>query len=394
MTITMKDIAKDLGVSVVTVSKVLRNHSDISAETRKRVHKRMRELNYRPNLVARALHTGRTSMIGLIVPDLVDPFFSLVAKGILTKLKVKDYGLIISSSEDDPQLEKREIDKMLARGVEVLILSSTQPDLKSLRRVEDQKVPFILLNRKTHELEASFVSVDEVAAGIQATTHLIDVGCKTIAHIAGLKGSVALDRQTGYSMTLAKHGLALPPEYLVVRGHIDESSDTAGYEGMKGLLQLNPRPDGVFCCNDAIAIWAMRAIFEAGLRIPGDIAIVGCGNAHYDDHLQVPLTSIDQDSLGLGATAAKLALNIVNQKSQASHKALWLDSKLVVRASSLRSPDRDRIFKHGNESPDPDSQALSHRGPGGVAGSRESVPDPARASPVDLGSPAAKKRRS
>ena len=356
MAITMKDIAKDLGVSVVTVSKVLRNHSDISAETRKRVHRRMKEFNYRPNLVARALHTGRTNMIGLIVPDLIDPFFSQVAKGILTKLKVKNYGLIISSSEDDPRLEKHEIDKMLARGVELLILASTQAELKSLRRMGDQEVPYILLNRKTPELETSFVSIDEVATGIQATTHLIDVGCKTIAYIAGLKGSVALDRQAGYSMTLAKHGLTLPPEYLAVRGHIDDSSDTVGYEGMKGLLQLNPRPDGVFCCNDAIAIWAMRAIFEAGLRIPADIAVVGCGNAHYDDLLRVPLTSIDQDSLGLGATAAKLALNIVNQKSQGSHKALWLESRLVVRASSLRSPDRDRISEQGNESADPDEK--------------------------------------
>jgi len=197
------------------------------------------------------------------------------------------------------------------------------------------------LNRKVPELEASFVSMDDVAAGIQATTHLIDVGCKTIAHIAGLKGSAALDRQRGYSMTLAKHRLTPQPEYLVVGGQIDDSSDAAGYEGMKRLLQLHPRPDGVFCCNDAIAIGAMRAIFEAGLKIPEDVAIVGCGNTPYDDLLRVPLSSVEQDSLGLGATAAKLALNIVNQKSQASHKSLLLESRLVVRASSLRSADQN-----------------------------------------------------
>ena len=110
---------------------------------------------------------------------------------------------------------------------------------------------------------------------------------------------------------------------------------------MKQLLQLHPRPDGVFCCNDAIAIGAMRAIFEAGLKIPEDVAIVGCGNTPYDDLLRVPLSSVEQDSLGLGATAAKLALNIVNQKSQASHKSLLLESRLVVRASSLRSADQN-----------------------------------------------------
>jgi LacI family transcriptional regulator len=336
MAITMKDIARDLGVSVVTVSKVLRNHSDISAETRKRVQQRMKELNYQPNPAARALHTGRTNLIGLIVPDLVHPFFSQVAKGISARLRSKEYGLTISSSEDDPQLEKREIDQMLARRVDVLILASTQSDPKSLRRIEDQGVPYILLDRKIPNLEANFVGIDDVIVGTQATTHLIEIGCKTIAHIAGPKVSTALDRQTGYSMTLAKHGLVLPSGYLVARGHMDDSGDVSGYEGMKLLLQCDPRPDGVFCCNDPIAMGAMRAILEAGLKIPEDVAVVGCGNLHYDDFLLVPLTSIDQDSSGLGASAAKLALSIVKNKSQATPKTILLGSKLVVRASSQR----------------------------------------------------------
>jgi LacI family transcriptional regulator len=337
MAITMKDIAKDLGVSAVTVSKVLRNHSEVGAETRKRVQQRMKELNYRPNPAARALHTGHTNLIGLIVPDLVDPFFSQVTSGILTKLKMKNYGLIISSSKHDLQLEKREIDRMLAYRVEVLILASPQSDLKSFLRLEDQDVPYILLSRKLSELQANSVGADDVAAGIQATSHLIDAGCKTVAHIAGPELDSALDRQRGYSMTLAKHGRTLPPEYLVGPGNIDGFGDAAGYAGMKRLLQLIPRPDGVFCCNDAIAIGAMRAIFEASLKIPEDIALVGCGNSHYNDVLRVPLTSIDQDSHGLGATAAKLALSIVSKKSQASNTTLMLKSRLVVRASSLRS---------------------------------------------------------
>src|SRR3974390_2528609 len=126
MAITMKDIARDLGVSVVTVSKVLRNHSDISAETRKRVWQRIKELNYRPNPAARTLVTGRTNLIGLIVPDLVHPFFSEVAKGITSRLRSQEYSLIIASSEDDAALERSEIDQMLARRVDALILASTQ----------------------------------------------------------------------------------------------------------------------------------------------------------------------------------------------------------------------------------------------------------------------------
>ena len=336
MAITMKDIARDLGVSVVTVSKVLRNHSDISAATRKRVQQRVKELNYQPNPAARALLTGRTNLIGLIVPDLVHPFFSQIAKGISAGIRSKKYGLIISSSEDDPQLEIREIDQMLARRVDALILASTQSNADSVQRIQDQNVPYILLDRKIPGLEANFVGINDVTAGIQATTHLIEIGCKTIAHIAGSGVSTALDRKAGYSMTLAKHGLSLAPQYLVARAHMDDSGDTSGYEGMKQLLACGPRPDGVFCGNDPIAMGAMRAILEAGLKIPKDVAVVGCGNLHYDDLLRVPLTSIDQDSDGLGASAATLALSIVKSRSKTPPKTILLGSKLVVRASSQR----------------------------------------------------------
>src|SRR4029077_5250677 len=137
MAITMKDIARDLGVSVVTVSKVLRNRSDISAATRKRGQQRVKELNYYPNPAARALLTGRTNLIGLVVPDLMHPFFSQIAKGISARLRWRDYSLIISSAEDDPKLEGREIDQMLARRVDVLILASTESNALMLKKIKD-----------------------------------------------------------------------------------------------------------------------------------------------------------------------------------------------------------------------------------------------------------------
>jgi LacI family transcriptional regulator len=335
MAATMKDIARDLGVSVVTVSKVLRNHSDISAQTRKRVLQRMKEVNYQPNPAARTLSTGRTNLIGLIVPDLVHPFFAQVAKGISAKLRSQEYSLIISSSEDDPNMEKREIDQMLARRVDALILASSQSSADGLRRIQEEGIPYVLLDRKMPGLSANFVGIDDVAAGTLATTHLFEIGCKTIAHIGGSDVSTALDRQAGYSITLANLGVSLPPRYMVNWGHGDDAGDATGYNGMKQLLKLRPRPDGVFCCNDPIAMGAMRAILEAGLQIPRDVAVVGCGNVHYDDLLRVPLTSIDQDSYGLGTGAAKLALAIIKSKSQA-RKALLMQTRLVVRASSQR----------------------------------------------------------
>ena len=337
MAATMKDIAQALGVSVVTVSKVLRNHSDISAETRKRVLQRMKELNYQPNPAARALVTGRTNLIGLVVPDLVHPFFAQVAKGISARLRSQEYSLVIASSEDDPNLERKEVDQMLSRRVDALILASTQSTGENVRRIEARSVPYVLLDRKVAGVSANFVGIDDVVAGSIATEHLIEIGCKTIAHLGGSEVSTAVDRQIGYTNALAKHGLSLSGEYIAKYGSGDDSGDSAGYSGMKRLLALNPRPDGVFACNDPIAMGAMRAILEAGLRIPQDIAIVGCGNVHYDDLLMVPLTSIDQDSDGLGLNAAKLAMSIIKKKTEvAAPKSLLMQAKLVVRASSRR----------------------------------------------------------
>jgi LacI family transcriptional regulator len=225
---------------------------------------------------------------------------------------------------------------MLARRVDGVILATTQSSVESVRKMQDQGIPYVLLDRKIEGVSANFVGIDDVNAGIMATNHLMDVGCKVVAHIGGSDVSTALDRQSGYSLALAKRGLVPRPEYIVKYGHGDDAGDATGYNGMKQLLQLDPRPDGVFCCNDPIATGALRAIWDAGLQIPKDIAVVGCGNVHYDDLLRVPLTSIDQDSNGLGTSAAKLVLSIIKRKSKSTPKTVLLESKLVVRASSRR----------------------------------------------------------
>src|SRR5258708_28600628 len=148
MAVRMKDIARDLGVSVVTISKVLRNHSDISTETRERVLKRMKELNYRPNLAARALITGKTQTMGLVVPGLVHSFFAQVAKGISSILREQSYSLLITSSEEDVALEQQEIDQMVAHRVDTLLIASTQWTVETLRRIEEHQTPYVLLDRR------------------------------------------------------------------------------------------------------------------------------------------------------------------------------------------------------------------------------------------------------
>lgn len=332
----MKDIAQDLGVSVVTVSKVLRNHSDISAETRMRVLKRIKELNYRPNLAARALVTGRTNMIGLVVPDLMHSFFSEVSKGITRVLRKRGYGLVISSSEQNPAVEEQAIEQLIARRVDALIIASTQWTAESFRKIEEQRIPYILIDRKFAGLAANVVGTDDELAGRLATEHLVQVGCKRIAHISGVKISTALGRLEGYRQTLAKHRMTLGKDYTVFVENMDDSAQIAGYEAAKKLLELNPRPDGIFCFNDPIAMGAMKAIIEADIRIPEDIALAGCGNIHYNEYLRVPLTSVDQQSIEIGERSARLALSIVQSKNPARPKVITLEPRLIVRASTMR----------------------------------------------------------
>jgi LacI family transcriptional regulator len=336
MSVTMKDIARDLGISIGTVSKVLREHPDIGPETRERVRQRMRELNYRPNLTARALVTGRTNSIGLVVPDLVHPFFGEVAGGLSRLLRKKGYGLIISSSDEDPELETRAIDQLLARRVDALVLASCQSDPEFFRHLESQKTPFVLIDRRPDDASVNFVGVDDESIGRMATEHLIAMGCRRIAHIGGPEISTAIGRLNGYRQALARHGLPVEPQYTTSREHGDEASDDTGYTAMNDLLALQPPPDGVFCYNDPTAMGAMQAALEKGFRIPQDLAIVGSGNVRYAKFLRVPLSTIDQQSAEIGDRAARLALGLIDASSPSKPNTVLLAPKLLVRASSAR----------------------------------------------------------
>jgi len=335
--VRLKDIARDLGLSTVTISKVLRGHSDISDATRKRVLKRMREMHYQPNFAARALITGRTWTIGLVVPDLLHPFFAQVAKAISAGIRGHGYSLIITSSEEDPELEQEEIEQLLARRVDVMLIASAQWTVESFRLIEDRRTPYVLIDRRFVGLSANFVGVDDEAVGLLATNHLIEQGCRRIAHIRGPETSTAVGRLEGYKRSLGMHRESPLMENIVSIGLSgDDRGEPGGYTATRKLLASKPRPDGIFCFNDPIALGAMRAILDAGFRIPEDIAVVGCGNLSYSDFLRVPLTSIDQDSSAIGKHAAELALSLVNSKTLVRPRTELVTPQLIVRASSTR----------------------------------------------------------
>jgi len=340
MAVRLKDIARELGVSVITVSKALRDHSDISQETKARVLKRCKELNYRPNLAARALVTGRTNLLGFVVPELLHSFFSEIVRGVSAALQDTEYTLVTASSDQDPKREKQAVEQLIARRVDCLLIASTQWTVEMFRKIEEAAIPYILIDRNFAGLPAHFVGVNDEEVGALATRHLAEVGCRRIAHIGGGELSPVLGRMEGYKRALAKLNLPSDPELIHQVARVEELGDASGYEAAKKLLQLDPRPDGIFCYNDATAFGAIAAALDAGLRVPEDVAIVGCGNLLYDKFLKIPLTSIDQQTAMLGKRAGQLALQLIEAREPVSPQRILLQPQLATRESTRRKVDR------------------------------------------------------
>ena len=335
MSARMKDIAQDLGVSLMTVSKALRSHSDISEETRRRVMQRARELNYRPNWIARSLVTRRTYMVGLIIPDLMHSFFAEVAKGVARKFEPLGYQIVLSNSEENPDTELRQVQTLLDRSVDGVVVAPAESNGRAelFRILQNRKIPYVLIDRMPTSYEGHYVGVRDEEIGAMATAHLIDQGCRRIAHLRGPAIPPATGRLRGYRRALARHNLEARPDYIVSGQHEDGS----GYQGMRKLLELRRQPDGVFCYNDPVAAGAVKAILEAGLSVPGDVAIIGAGNVHYSDLLRVPLSTVDQSSSLIGETAADLLAQCIEAKKPLEPKHILIPPRLIVRESSRRN---------------------------------------------------------
>jgi LacI family transcriptional regulator len=329
--VRLKDIARDLNVSVMTVSKVVRGCADVGAETRSRVLARIKELNYQPNWVARSLAARRTFIIGLIVPDLMHSFFAEIAKGVSAAMRPLGYDVVICNSEEDPAAEASEVERLMGRQVDGLVLASCQHSASAevFGRMEARGVHYVLIDRRFPGLQAPYVGADDEAIGRLATRHLHERGCRRIAHISGQSTPTGVGRLNGYRDALA--ALRLPfEEANVAQAH----DDATGYEATRQLLARKSRPDGIFGYNDPTAAGAMKAILEAGLRIPQDIKVIGVGNVHYSDLLRVPLSTIDQSSDSIGRQAADMLAKAITSKRRRPPRAVVIEPKLIAREST------------------------------------------------------------
>ena len=331
-TTTMKRVAGELGVSITTVSKVLNNHDDIGEATRTRVLAKVEELGYQRNAVARSLTLRRTHTLGIVIPDLMHSFFVEVIAGIEPVASARGFGLLLCSSGEDPRKERGELELLRGRQVDGVVIASAHAsgNTDMLKQLTRHGTGLVMIDRDDHpSVKCHRVVTDDEQVGVLATSHLIDAGRRAIAHVAGPAIVHARRRERGWRAALAARGIRPSEAWLVAGGFM--AGD--GYRAMKRLLAVTPRVDAVFAANDPAAIGAMKAIWEAGLRVPDDIAIVGAGDIALGDLLRVPLTTVAWSRQEQGRHAAELLLNGLDRQSDPPQRIV-IPPRLIVRESS------------------------------------------------------------
>ncbi len=330
MPLTLEDIARLSGVSRSTVSRVINAEVNVKEGTRQKVQEVINSYNFQPNLAARGLVTGRTNVIGVVIPASVavvftDPYFPQLLQGISALCNTRDYSVMLWLAE--PEFERRMISRILHNGlVDGVVVASIAMDDPIIQSLIESKMPFILIGRHPTE-DVNYLDVDNVQAGRKATMHLVRLGYKRIATITGKQSQVAgYDRYQGYVKALQDSDHPVKPE-LVAEGDFTEES---GYKGMQRLLKY--KPDAVFVASDMMAFGAMRALRDANLRIPEDVAVVGFDDIPASSKTIPPLTTVRQAIVQMGSLAVDVLINIIETGTKTTQKVI-MDTELVVRES-------------------------------------------------------------
>jgi len=331
MALTLEDIARMSGVSRSTVSRVINEDPNVNEKTRQRVRDVIQNMNFQPNLAARSLAAGKTNMLGLVIPVGVhaifsDPFFPLFIQGVSATCNALDYSVMLWLAE--PEYERRTIRQILYNGlVDGVIVASMLTNDAIIETLAESKLPFILTGRHPTKPNLNYVDVDNRISARHLVTYLFRQGCKRVAMITGPQNMIAgMYRYQGYEDAYREVGREIDPD-LVETG---DFSDNSGYFAMRRLL--GRKPDAVFAASDAMAIGAMRAIQEAGLRIPKDVAVVGFDELPTAAKASPPLTTMRQPILKSGMVAAELLIDIIHHpEKQPCHEIL--PTELIIRQS-------------------------------------------------------------
>ena len=332
--VTIEDVARAAGVSRQTVSRAINDLGEISPRTRARVLRIAEEMGYRPSSIARGLATRRTRTLGLVIPDVANPFFSDVARGAEHVAHAEGYNVFLCNTDEDPQREAAVLETLEEKRVDGLMLCSSRLEDRELRAVVARHPAVVLVNRRLEPAgeqgSVGVVVLDDVDGGRAATQHLLDSGRRAVGFLAGPTASYSgLWRAEGYRAALAAAGLANRPAWTV-----PGSADVAGGHRAAGrLLDAHPKLDALFCYNDLVAVGALRACADRGRRVPEDVAIVGFDDIMLAALVTPPLTTCRVPRYELGAQAMRLLLDQISSR-EGGQAEIVLRTELIVRASA------------------------------------------------------------
>lgn len=334
--ITIHDIAEKLNVTASTVSRALNGNPRISDSTRKAVLKTARDLNYEPNHIASALRSGRTQLIGMLVPTINRAFFSSIVKGVEEVANSLNYRVIVSQSNEVFENEENAVKAFLNARVDGIIASigKTTENFNHYSQVLERGLPLVLFDRTTPKLQTSQVVIDDYQGAYMATCHLIEQGCSRIVHFTTeRKIDIYKERYRGYVNALQDHNIELH-ENLVFSGSLQLED---GRKHAESLLKSGAKFDAIFSASDYSAMGAMQVLKENGLRIPQDVALVGFLNEPFTSFTDPPLTSVNQFPVEMGQTAAQLFFDTLNsEKEKIVPKKTIIQPELIIRKSSLK----------------------------------------------------------
>lgn len=333
---TLKDIAKELNITVSAVSKALSNHPAMSDATKDMVRQTAAKLNYQQNKIALSLKTGKSHIIGVMIPSAEKLFFGSVVHGIEKIINPLGFNLLLFQTNESTEYEIKGIDTFLQANVDGIIASIAKETThyEHYAEIKKRNIPLILFDRAEESLGVHAVTIDDYKGGYMATEHLIKKGYKKIGHIAGLQHvQIFKDRYRGYKDALKAHKMTFT-ESMVYYG---KNSIESGSEGMSQLLNGNTELDAVFCVEDFTALGAMQVLKEKKIKIPKQMGVIGFANESFGKYISPTLTTIDQQTINMGEEAAKLFIKLIDKDDiYKKTESVVLQPIIVERESSNR----------------------------------------------------------
>jgi LacI family transcriptional regulator len=333
--VTIYDIAEVLSLSPATISRGLKDHPGLRKDTKKRIVEAARKMGYQQNTFASNLRRKRTNTIGVIVPRLNSYFMSTVIAGIEKVANNAGYNLIIAQSQEQFKKEIAGVNTMYNSRVDGLLVSLSYDTRNTdhFETIRKKQIPLIFFDRVTEYPNCTSIVIDNVKAGYDATMHLISQGCRRIVHVGGsLNRNVYADRLAGQKKAMAEKGISFDQQ-LVISNNL---SDQEGADAAQKILQMTPRPDGIFTANDTSAVAIMRELRQAGVRIPEDIAVVGFNNDPISKVIEPQLTTVNYPGEEMGEVAANTLIDRLKEIPSPHLDTIVLRHELIVRESSLR----------------------------------------------------------